>query len=124
MPFEVLPSNPGTSYDIDSTDTVVLSNGLLLTSASDGFQAISGGALTFTDSYLQVFGQVHAGDRGIDYWGALGGINGYNNNTILVGETGVVSGVNFGIRAESGANNEILFAVIAIKAWTGRGTRN
>lgn len=107
MPFEVLTSNPGTFYGVDSTDTVVLPNGLLLTSATHGFSAIPSGSLTFNDSYLQIYGQVYAGGRGIDYWGALSGINSYNNNTIFVGEAGVVSAVTFGIRAESGANNQI-----------------
>lgn len=109
MAFEVITTNPGTDYNIDSDDNVVLSQNVIFTSLGDGFNAVSsGGGLLFNNISLQIFGQVYSGARAIDFWGSLGGTTSYNFNEIWIASTGVLSGVTFGIRTESGEGNSII----------------
>ena len=108
MAFEVITTNPGTTYEVDATDLVVLPNGQLFTSAGDGFDATASVGGSISDVTLQIFGSIFSGGSGVDFWGSLGGISVYNNSTIFVGASGVVSGASNGIKAESGSGNQIL----------------
>lgn len=108
MPFEVVSADPGVQYEVDSTDTVTLTAGTVFTSATDGFDATADAGLLFSGVDLRIFGSIYSGNRAVDFWGSLGTYDGYSNNNILVGTTGVVSGVAHGIITEGGANNSIV----------------
>lgn len=107
MAFEVISTNPGGIYDVNSSDTVVLPRDVIVTSVGDGLNAVPDSGPVFNEVSIRLFGQIYAGARGIDFWGLLAGTTSYNFNEIWIATTGVVSGVTFGILTESGEGNSI-----------------
>lgn len=108
MAFEVITVNPNAIYEVEASDVVVLPQGQMFTSSSDGFDANPVAVSSISDITLQIFGSVYSGGRAIDFWGSLGGVSVYNSSTILIGSTGIVSGYTVGILTESGSNNKFL----------------
>jgi len=115
MAFETITTVLIEDYEVDSGDRVIVAPGGIVLAPDDGFEAnvVSG---LFENTDVEVYGHVIGADTGIDFWGDVGGISGFNNNAIFVAASGVVSGSSTGfgsfpgsgIRTESGDGNSIV----------------
>lgn len=104
MSFEIISVSQNLPYEIDKGDTIILLEGVVIATGTDGIRARNGSSVE--SATVRVFGAIHVDQNALEF-GELGNQSSvYNQNSVYVGASGVLSGTN-GIYWSAGANNQL-----------------